>query len=324
MVGPRGGSRGVKEMVNRELIRAKVVQLVYAYYMSGGKPMDVAMKEVETSLSTANDLYYVLLDLILSITKEEHLRFNLHLQKAIREGEKLPSARFVDNRFARQLEANSQLGKFKETHKYDWNDDIEFVRRLCDLIEQTDIYNDYLTSKDDSYEADREVWRKLYKQIISLNDDLDALLEEKSLYWNDDKDIVDTFIIKTIKHFAPDDGAQAALLPDHKDSSDEEFAQKLFSSAIENKEEFYLYMEQASQNWEISRMPFTDIVIMQIAIAEMVTFPEIPLSVTINEYVELSKAYSTPKSATFINAMLDNIAHTLENKGKTLKRIINK
>ncbi len=324
MVGPRGGSRGVKEMVNRELIRAKVVQLVYAYYMSGGKPMDVAMKEVETSLSTANDLYYVLLDLILSITKEEHLRFNLHLQKAIREGEKLPSARFVDNRFARQLEANSQLGKFKETHKYDWNDDIEFVRRLCDLIEQTDIYNDYLTSKDDSYEADREVWRKLYKQIISLNDDLDALLEEKSLYWNDDKDIVDTFIIKTIKHFAPEDGAQAALLPDYKDSSDEEFAQKLFSSAIENKEEFYLYMEQASQNWEISRMPFTDIVIMQIAIAEMVTFPEIPLSVTINEYVELSKAYSTPKSATFINAMLDNIAHTLEDKGKTLKRIINK
>ncbi len=311
-------------MVNRELIRAKVVQLVYAYYMSGGKPMDVAMKEVETSLSTANDLYYVLLDLILSITKEEHLRFNLHLQKAIREGEKLPSARFVDNRFARQLEANSQLGKFKETHKYDWNDDIEFVRRLCDLIEQTDIYNDYLTSKDDSYEADREVWRKLYKQIISLNDDLDALLEEKSLYWNDDKDIVDTFIIKTIKHFAPEDGAQAALLPDHKDSSDEEFAQKLFSSAIENKEEFYRYMEQASQNWEISRMPFTDIVIMQIAIAEMVTFPEIPLSVTINEYVELSKAYSTPKSATFINAMLDNIAHTLEDKGKTLKRTINK
>ncbi len=308
-------------MVNRELIRAKIVQLVYAYYMSGGEPMDVAIREVETSLEKANELYYVLLALIVAIAQEEQMRHELLCQQATRESRKLPIKRTVNNRFARQLGGNKQLENFLEKNKQDWRDDLEVVRHLCDLIEQTDTYEDYLEAGEDNYETDRELWRKLYKQVVAQNDILDALLEEKCLYWNDDKTIVDTFILKTIKRFSEDAGDAQELLPEEIDTTNSEFARNLFVNTIEHKEEYQGYMEQASKNWELERMPFIDIVIMQIAIAEMISFVEIPLSVTINEYVELSKAYSTPKSGTFINAMLDNIARMLIDEHKILKQL---
>ncbi len=308
-------------MVNRELIRAKIVQLVYAYYMSGGEPMDVAIREVETSLEKANELYYVLLALIVAIAQEEQMRYELLCQQATREDRKLPIKRTVNNRFARQLRGNKQLENFLEKNKQDWRDDLEVVRHLCDLIEQTDTYEDYLETMEDNYETDRELWRKLYKQVVAQNDILDALLEEKCLYWNDDKTIVDTFILKTIKRFSEDAGDAQELLPEEIDTTNSEFARSLFVNTIEHKEEYQDYMEQASKNWELGRMPFIDIVIMQIAIAEMISFVEIPLSVTINEYVELSKAYSTPKSGTFINAMLDNIARMLIDEHKILKQL---
>ncbi len=309
-------------MVNRELIRAKVLQLVYAYYTGGDKPIDLALRELETSLAKANDLYYHLLDLIVAVTREEQLRYDVLLQKAVRERSEKPSRKFVDNRFAKQLEANNTLSKFVETRRHDWKNDIEYVRRLCDLIEQTDIYAEYMADADDSYDADREVWRKIYKQIITVNDDLDELLEEQSLYWNDDKEIVDTFVLKTIKRFEPEAGDNQELLPDYKDPLDRKFALQLFCVAIEGESEFRQYIENASVNWDLARMPFTDIVIMQIAIAEILTFPEIPISVTINEYIELSKSYSTPKSAAFINAMLDSIARALIDDGKVAKQMI--
>ncbi len=308
-------------MVNRELIRVKLIQLVYAYYMSGGKSLDIAMREVQTSLAKANDLYYFLLSLIVSITREVKSRYAVRCQRARREGRALPSGRFAENKFAAQLSQNEQLLSFIDTHKHDWSEDIEFVRRLCDLIEQLPLYTDYLSAPSASYADDRELWRRIYKSLIVDNDELDAILEEQSLYWNDDKTIVDTFIMKTIKRFDEANGAQQDLLPDYKDPMDEEFALSLFCATVENRDSYLAYLESASANWDISRMAFTDIIIMQMAIAEMVTFAEIPLSVTINEYVELSKVYSTPKSGTFINAMLDTIARRLFAEGKIMKQL---
>ncbi len=291
--------------------------------MGGDKPMDACLRELEKSLSKANDLYYHLLDLIAVITAEEGLRQEILRQKAQREGSEVPSDRFVRNRFALQIRENETISAFRETRRHDWGNDIEYVRKLCDLIERSGVYREYMDSPEDSYEADREVWRKLYKQVVCQNGDLDALLEEESIYWNDDKEIVDTFILKTIKRFGEDSGPDQELLPDYKDPADRDFAMRLFSSAIENREDCQRYMEQASRNWEISRMPFLDIVIMQTALAEMTTFPGIPVSVTINEYVELSKTYSTPKSANFINAVLDSIARSLVEEGRLLKPINN-
>lgn len=308
-------------MINRELIRIKVVQLVYAYYLNGDKPMDVAEKELLTSLSKAYQMYNYLLDLIVAITNEERLRYDVLVQRAEREGTEAPSPRFAYNRFAVQLEENEQLNAYNETFKLTWREDIEFVRNLCNQIEQSVAYQEYMASDDDSYDADREVWRKLYKQLIDNNESLDTLLEDKSLYWNDDKDIVDSFVLKTIKRFDPAKKAQQELMPEFKDDEDREYAIQLFRTTIQNAQEYQDMMQYYSRNWELSRMPFTDIVIMQIALAEMLTFPAIPLSVTINEFVEISKSYSTPRSAGYINGMLDTIARALHKEGRLMKRI---
>lgn len=308
-------------MINRELIRIKVVQLTYAYYQNGNKNMDTAEKELIFSLSKAYDLYNYLLDLIVAVTREERHRVEISTQRAQREGTELPSQKFAYNKFAIQLEENKMLNEFIESQKQTWKDDIEFVRKLCNQIEQSQTYADYMADTEDSYEADREVWRKLYRQLIQENEDLDNLLEEKSLYWNDDKEVVDTFVLKTIKRFEAKNKAKQELLPEYKDEEDKDFARKLFRSTILNADQYQRYMSETSRNWDFSRLAYMDVVIMQIAIAEMLTFPNIPVSVTINEYVDLAKLYSTPKSGGYINGMLDSIARYLVSSGKMFKAL---
>ena len=303
-------------MINRELIRIKIVQLTYAYYQNGGKNIDNAEKELLFSLSKAYDLYNYLLQLIVAVTAEERRRVEIATNRAEREGTPKPSQKFVYNKFAIQLEENKMLGEFVENQKLTWNEDIELVRKLCSLIEESEMYKNYIDNPVEStYEEDRELWRKIFKNIFMNNDALDAVLEEKSLYWNDDREIVDTFVLKTIKRFDPANKAAQELLPEYNDEDDREFARKLFRSTILNADQYQRYMTDASRNWDFSRLAYMDIVIMQIAIAEMVTFPNIPVSVTINEYVELAKLYSTPQSGRYVNGMLDAIGRSLNELG---------
>ena len=283
--------------------------------------MDNAEKELLFSLSKAYDLYIFLLALIVAVTKEARHRVEVITARVNREGGELPSEKFAYNKFAMLLEENRQLNDFLEQQKRTWDNDIEFVRKLLDQIEQTQIYKDFMASDDDSYDAHRELWRRLYKVLVMENADLDALLEEKSLYWNDDKETVDTFVVKTIKRFDPKNAKNQELLPEYKDDEDKEFAQKLFRATILNADQYQHYMSDASRNWDFSRLAYMDVVIMQIAIAEMLTFPGIPVSVTINEYVELAKLYSTPKSSGYINGMLDTIARYLNATGKMMKPV---
>lgn len=303
-------------MINRQLIRIKIVQLVYAYYQNGPRTIDQVTKELHASMTKAYELYGLLLELIVAITREERHRLEVAMHRAQREGTPEPIAFLANNQFAAQLEDNEQLAQMRETFHYDWNNDIELVRALCDRIENTEIYQDYLSLTQPSYEEDREVWRRLYKQVIQSNEDIDQLLEERSLYWNDDKDIVDTFVLKTIKRFRADSSSEEQpLLPQFKDDEDMLFAEHLLKQAITGAEEYQQYMNDAARNWDLSRFAYMDLVIMQIALAEMLTSPEIPVSVTINEYVELAKAYSTPKSGGYINGMLDAIARHLAAEG---------
>lgn len=310
-------------MINRELIRIKIVQLTYAYYQNGNHNMDNAEKELLFSLSKAYDLYNCLLSLIVAVSREAHLHYDVEVARARREGKDVPSGKFANNRFAMQLEENKQLCEYMETQKQSWADNIEFVRNLLSQMEQSQIYKDYIDSPEDSYENDREVWRKLYKALVMENENLDSLLEERSLYWNDDKEIVDTFVLKTIKRFDPKNKAKQELLPEFKDEEDKDFAVKLFRATILNADQYQRFMSETSRNWDFSRLAYMDVVIMQIAIAEMMNFPNIPVSVTINEYVDLAKLYSTPKSGSYINGMLDAIAHYLADTGKMMK-VVNK
>ena len=308
-------------MINREIIRTKIVQLTYAYYQNGNKNIDSAEKELFFSLSKAYDLYNYLLALIVAVTKEARRRNEVLTARAQREGTPLPSQKFTLNRFALQLEENKALNEFMSTLKHTWSDDQEFVGKLYELIEASETYQEYMASKDDNYDADRELWRKLYRTLIQNNPDLDGVLEEVSLYWNDDKEIVDTFVLKTIKRFNEQDGAKQELLPEWDSDEEKDFARKLFRAAILNADEYQRYMSEASRNWDFSRLAYMDVVIMQIAIAEMVTFPNIPISVTINEFVDLAKLYSTHKSGGYINGMLDAIARHLIDTGKLMKFI---
>ena len=308
-------------MINREIIRIKIVQLTYAYYQNGNKNIDSAEKELFFSLSKAYDLYNQLLMLIVAITRESRRRLDVVQAKAKREGTPEPSRKFADNRFALQLESNKQLSDFMETQKKSWADEPEFVGRLFEMIEQSQIYKDYMESDEDNYAADRELWRRLYRTLIQENDDLDQLLEEQSIYWNDDKEVVDTFVLKTIKRFDEKNGTRQELLPEYDSDEERDYARKLFRATILNGDDYQRLMSEASRNWDFSRLAYMDVIIMQIAIAEMLTFPSIPISVTINEFVELAKFYSTPRSAGYINGMLDAIARHLVATGRLLKHI---
>ena len=308
-------------MINREIIRIKIVQLTYAYYQNGNKNIETAEKELFFSLSKAYDLYNYMLALIVAVNKEAARRNEVLVQRAKREGTAEPSQKFVFNRFAIQLAENIQLNEFMSTQKSEWDENATFVASLLEKIEQSDIYQDYMNSTDDSYDADRELWRKLYRTFIQDNDEIDTILEDMSLYWNDDKTIVDTFVLKTIKRFDEQNGAKQELLQEWDSEEEKDFARKIFRAAILNADEYQRAMSEASRNWDFSRLAFMDIILMQIAIAEMMTLPNIPISVTINEYVEIAKFYSTPKSAGYINGMLDAIARNLVESGRLAKFI---
>ncbi len=308
-------------MINREIIRNKVVQLVYAYYQNNSKNIVAAEKELFFSLSKAYDLYNYLLTLIVAVTKEGARHLEVAKARALREGTPMPSEKFVNNRFALQLEENLMLLEFTERQKKTWNDSPEYIARLYRQIADSAIYQEYMASEEDSYAGDRELWRKLYRTLIQENDDIDVILEEQSLYWNDDKEIVDTFVLKTIKRFEEGSTADQELLPEYSSEDERDFASKLFRAAILNADEYQQFMSEASRNWDFSRLAFMDVIIMQIAIAEMMTFSTIPVSVTINEYVDIAKQYSTPRSGGYINGMLDAIARHLINSGRLVKHI---
>jgi N utilization substance protein B len=281
--------------------------------------LDNAEKELMFSLTKAYHLYNTLLLLIVAVTRMARKHYDIASAKAEREGFAGPSARFAFNKFAVQLEENKQLKEFVEDQKNLWDDKAEFVKNLYLQMEQSETYQEFIASSDDDYETHREVWRKLYKLFIQNNDDLSLTLEEDSIYWNDDKEVVDTFVLKTIKRFDPANGDSQELLPEYTDDEDKEYAQKLFHATIVNADQYQRYMTEASRNWDFSRLAYMDVVIMQLAIAEMMTFPNIPVNVTINEYVSLAKLYSTSRSGGYINGMLDAIARHLIDKGILLK-----
>lgn len=307
-------------MINRVLIRLKVIQVVYAYYQNGGKNVEAAEKELFYSLSKAYDLYRYLLLLMVEVTRFADRRIDNRRNKLRPTAEDLnPNTRFIDNAFMAQLAANAQLEEFAGNQKRTWDDEGDFVRNLFEKIEATEIYQEYMAKDTLTYEDDREVWRKLYRAVIMQNDEIDEILEEQSLYWNDDKTIVDTFVLKTIKRFDLENGAEQELLPEFRDEEDKQFASRLLRSAINNAEAYRKLMENNAKNWDMERFAFMDILIMQVALAEIMCFPGIPVSVSLNEYVEVAKMYSTPKSGSFINGMLDSIVNQLKKENKLNK-----
>ena len=307
-------------MINRVLIRLKVVQVIYAYYQNGGKSIEAAEKELFYSLSKAYDLYKYLLLLMIEVTQYAERRIDNRRHKLCPTAEDLnPNTRFIDNTFMAQLMQNAQLEEFRANQKRSWDDEGDFVKHLFERIEESKVYQEYMAKETLTYEDDRELWRKLYRTFIAQNDEIDEILEDQSLYWNDDKAIVDTFVLKTIKRFEAENGAEQELMPEYKDDEDKEFARKLLRTAITGAEAYRKLMENNAKNWDMERFAFMDILIMQVALAEIFAFPSIPTTVSLNEYVEVAKMYSTPKSGSFVNGMLDSIVNQLKRENKLNK-----
>lgn len=308
-------------MINRTLIRLKVVQLIYAYYQNGGKNIDTAEKELLFSLSKAYDLYNYMLLLIVSVTRQEAKQIERQEQvNKVAHIEEPISHRFIDNRFAMQLESNKQFLDYVDTKKKSWENDIDYVKKLITDIHESEYYKEYMAMDSVTYADDREVWRKIYKNIIMKDERIDTVLEDLSLYWNDDREVVDTFVLKTIKRFDPENGTSQELVPEYKDIEDRDFAIRLFRRCILNDEYYRSLISRCIKNWEFNRLAYMDVIIMQIAVAEMLSFPQVPINVTINEYVEIAKWYSTPKSAGYVNGIIDAVAKMLIKEGKLMKK----
>ena len=309
-------------MINRELIRLKLVQIIYSYCQSGSKSIDAAEKELDFSLGRAYKLYASLLLLIVEVGRMGLRMEEMRRSRARRLGLKeLDNSRFINNRFLLQLEGNAQLRDYVDSQKLSWADQENFVRSLYTKIEDSPLYAAYMEAAEDSYAEDRAFWRKAYREFVCNNEELDDILEEMDIYWNDDKAIVDTFVLKTIKLFSEESDDNQPLLPEFRDEQDRCFAIRLLRHAITGADTFTEYIASTTRGWDINRVALMDRIIMQVALAEIVTFPEIPVSVSISEYVELAKTYGSPKSGKYVNATLDTIVKRLAKEKKLMKDV---
>ena len=307
-------------MINRALLRIKAVQVLYAYFQSDSKSIPAAEKELKLSISKAYDLYHFLLSMVIELTRYAELTIDNKRNKfRPTEQELNPNTRFIDNLFVHQLMQNEQLVSYRKGAKFPWDDHQDVLKHIYESILASDYYAAYMAETEHTYEGDKNLWRKIIKQELLNNDEFDAFLEEQSIYWNDDLEIVESFVLKTIKQFDQANGAEQKLLPMFKDASDEEFVTTLFHNAIANADEYGALIDEHTKNWELDRIAFMDILIMKVALSEILSFPTIPVNVTFNEYIEIAKMYSTARSGLFVNGVLDKIVTELKRSNKLMK-----
>lgn len=300
-------------MINRILIRTRIVQIVYSWYQNTNKDLRTAEKELLFGLQKSYDLYYYLLLLMVELTKTYEARVEAKRNKYLPTDEDLnPNVKLIENKFVRQLSQNQQFNKYLNERPMSWNEHDAFVKNLLNEILESETYLEYSRKDVTSYNEDREFWRKIFKTFIYNNETLDDILEDESIFWNDDVEIVQTFVMKSIKQFSEKAGENQPLLPMFKDEEDKEFALKLLHDTILNAQKYRQLIEHHTEKWDFDRIAFMDMIIMQIALAEIHTFETIPTSVSLNEYIEIAKSYSTPKSGTFVNGILDAIVADLK------------
>lgn len=308
-------------MINRNLIRIRIVQIIYSWYQNTNKDLRDTEKELLFGLQKSYDLYYYLLLLMVELSRTYENRIEAKRNKFLPSEEDLnPNIHLVENRFIRQLEENRQFRKQLAERPLSWSEHEPFVRNLLDKILESGTYQAYAGVDAPSYEQDREFWRKTFKQFIYVNEELDDLLEDECIYWNDDVEIVQSFVMKTIKRFSEDSDPDQPLLPMFRDEEDKEFALKLLHNTILNEKKYRALIEKHTEKWDFDRIAFMDLIVMQVALSEIFTFESIPTSVSLNEYIEIAKAYSTPKSGTFINGILDAIVQETKKENRIFKQ----
>jgi len=300
-------------MISRRLLRIKILQILYAHFNSEGSDLIKSEKELLFSIQKAYDLYFYLILLAIDIKRYAVSRIELALKKKLPTWEDLhPNTRFVDNEVIRQIEESAALKKFISERKLSWVNHPELIKSLYNKLIESTYYQQYLERASCSYEDDKQLLIDFYTVELEDYELFYEILEEQSIFWNDDIDFMVIMVIKTIMDIGPD---KITFPPMYKSGEDREFAFRLLRASIEHYNEYRKLIETYIDNWDIERVAHIDNLIMQMAINELIEFPSIPVSVTFDEYLELAKYYSTPKSSIFINGLLDKISTDLTGKG---------
>lgn len=308
--------------VGYQMAIAKVVETLKSYNDARGGYIN-ALKSLETSLDKAYELYVTMFALIVDLTRARETQLENAKAKYLATSEdKNPNMRFVNNALAAALADSPELEELKSKYGVAWGDDYILMTSLLDLITKSNIYAEYMTAPSTDWEKDCEFWRQILKTVIFPSDDLVDALEDRSVYWNDDLQITGTFVLKTLRQAAQSPEHTIEFLPQFKDDEDARFGAELFQTTVANRDTYYGYIEKFVDrtNWEADRLAFMDSIIMITAIAEIINYPNIPLAVTMNEYVDIANAYSSAKSGAFINGILFSVVQYLREEGIIVKQ----
>jgi transcription antitermination protein NusB len=308
-------------VLNRRHIRVKVMQTLYAMHQNNSDNIEKEEKFLLQSTENVQDLYLIMISTLVEILNKEELFIELSKKKHLAtKEEKNPNLKFVNNAVLRQLTSNTSLLKNLELRKINnWQLNDDYILILLNEIKSSELYSEYMNNPKTSFEIERDFVVAIFTDIIAPNNKLYEYLEDHKLTWIDDVPLVNTLIVKQLKAIKNNDDESFKVPKLFNDIEDKEFVTTLFRKTILNDKELAVAFADKTPNWESDRIAEIDTIILKMAICEFLKFPSIPVKVTINEYLELAKEYSTPKSSIFINGILDNLVKEYETNGKLKK-----
>lgn len=294
-------------MINRRHIRVKVMQSAYALLQSKSDNLIREEKFLYHSIDKMYDLYALLLRLLVEVRNMESNHISISQKKFLATSEeKNPNLKFINNEVFRIIDESVSLNDYIETHKLtNWSLDDEYIKEIWKLTKESKIYVSYMKSQSSNFQEDKEFVVAMFKNILAPNDKLAEYFEDKNITWVDDIPFVNTWIVKTLNGLTLKQPLKLGKL--YKDDDDKNFVVDLFRKVVLNHKEFEKEIVDKTPNWDTERIAEIDMILIKMAITEFLKFPSIPTSVTINEYIEISKDYSTDKSSFFINGVLDKI-----------------
>ena len=313
-------------MLNRRILRIKAFKTIYSSVLTGNMTLSQALVQLEASCEAARDLYVYMLGVISPLTKVAKDKIAAAQAKFNpTEEEKNPNMKFAENALATLLDGDIDFQKLFSKKKYDWSQYDIVLKKIYASIQEKEYFKEYMASADRSLAEDCRLFTRIYEEEFVDCPELESLLEEKSIHWNDDLAYSLTWCCKTLKELAK--GGSWSLIPLYQSEmlkgegveSDKQFVHKLLQSSFAGYEKYSAMIAESVTGWEKERLFQTDVVLVAMGLAEAVTFPTIPVKVTINEYVEISKYYGTPKSRSFVNGILDRLIQKLSDEGQIKK-----
>jgi len=297
------------------------MQTIYAMHQNGSDNLEGQEKFLFYSIDSIQDLYLVMVSSLIELAKKEKVFLHLSSQKHLATSEERnPNTKFINNSIFKLLEDNNSLSIALENRKINnWNIHDDYIQLLLTSLKESKLYDKYMSNATVSFEEDKQFVIDLFTEIIVPNEKLYEYLEDDKLTWIDDIPVVNTNIVKQLKSLksAEDDSFRVPKL--FKDADDKDFAKDLFRKTVLNEKELAKEFDSKTPNWDMDRIAEMDTIILKMAICELLKFPSIPVKVTLNEYLELAKEYSTPKSSIFINGILDNLVKEFQTNKKMIK-----